>query len=483
MKKYLLFALLGGAFITLLASNNTFAESYNIVSKPITAQFKVGCNHVSSKKGYFVIGNRGSLFSAAPDLGIKNGCGYYLDSYGAEQQENYDRTYGGSRTWNNGSLLSSGAGMTIFSNLVNNLNTSLRIPDITKLQLHTSLYELDLSNNNVPYTDIPASGSETYGYTLFFTGYFVPNNGWTNFATPNLMTTIQLAWAGANNTYTNFTVAEKSKFINDVYNHTYSDAGDPKDYLPESYYENLKSKLGIVSDDNWNNFVYIVSYLPSYTTAYSFNKLEYECGDLCQSAYPDSLQFGQSVGFGSSNTNTSGVDDVAKGTKWNGAFINASPNYIAYSQDLWIDSYQKMFSDYITPSDDDAFAVLSGLANKTSSSNTFKTSGWNDIVVSNPAQSWWGNIFNLSAIVFPFHAFFSGFSDNSCVAIPVIGGMLGLGSNQQYCSWWSSGIRTILTPVFSLSAIMLIFGFIMNWLRSSDGGLSSSEKLNGKDLS
>lgn len=79
----------------------------------------------------------------------------------------------------------------------------------------------------------------------------------------------------------------------------------------------------------------------------------------------------------------------------------------------------------------------------------------------------WFNIFSFG-LAFPFTSFFQSFTDTTgCVNIPIIAGMLHSNSTQ-YCSWWSSDIRSVLTPVFSISSIMLIFGFIMHWLRNSD---------------
>lgn len=476
MKKYLLFALLGGAFITLLTSNNTFAESYNIGSRPLSAYFLGGCNTVSSKKGYLTIGNRGSLLSSAADLGTKNGCGYYIDNSGGEYQVNYDRTFIGYTHWNDTNYIRSTSGTELDSYLTLALQGNY-IDRITGMNLKTNLQKIEISNNNTSYPVVPASGSESYGYMALMTGFFIPSGSWTNYATLNISNDVSLAWQGSNNSYTSFTTAEKQKFIKDVYDHSYLYTGDPKDYLPESYYEQLKVKLGISSDENWNNFTFQISYLPSYTTGYSFSSLTFLCGELCQNSYPSSLQFAQMYGFGF-EANIEGITHAQRGVKWNADFVNLSPNYLAYSNDLWKMSYQKFFFDYIIPEDTDAYNVMAGLAGRVSTSNNFKTSGWNDIVGSNPGQSWWGNIFNLSGLLFPFQSFFAGFTDSQCVAIPTIGGMLGLGANQQYCSWWSSSIRSILTPVFSVSAILLLFGFIINWLRNDGEGLSSDDKIN-----
>ena len=71
-------------------------------------------------------------------------------------------------------------------------------------------------------------------------------------------------------------------------------------------------------------------------------------------------------------------------------------------------------------------------------------------------------------LIFPFGTFISGFTNSQCVSIPILGSWLGSGSNQQYCSWWSSSIRDVLTPIFAASSMMLLFGFIIHWLRKSN---------------
>lgn len=81
----------------------------------------------------------------------------------------------------------------------------------------------------------------------------------------------------------------------------------------------------------------------------------------------------------------------------------------------------------------------------------------------------WFDVFNFG-FVFPFRTFFEAFSDSTnCVTIPIIGGMLH-NPNAQYCSWWSNDIRSVLTPVFSLSSIMIITGLIIHWLKGYNGG-------------
>lgn len=80
------------------------------------------------------------------------------------------------------------------------------------------------------------------------------------------------------------------------------------------------------------------------------------------------------------------------------------------------------------------------------------------------------NLFGFSFIN-PFAPLFTMFTDSStCANIPIIAGMLHA-NESSYCSWFSSDTRTILTPVLSISAMMLVFGFAVRWLSSSSGNM------------
>lgn len=67
------------------------------------------------------------------------------------------------------------------------------------------------------------------------------------------------------------------------------------------------------------------------------------------------------------------------------------------------------------------------------------------------------------SVVDPFSYLFSMFSDDSCVDIPIIASMLS--SSPHVCSWWDSSVRSVLTPVFSVGSTMLLWGFVVSWLK------------------
>lgn len=69
----------------------------------------------------------------------------------------------------------------------------------------------------------------------------------------------------------------------------------------------------------------------------------------------------------------------------------------------------------------------------------------------------------------PFQQVFNMFSDSSaCHHIPIVAGMLNV-ADDEYCPWFPATVRQILTPVVSISATMLLFGFFVRFLKSSSG--------------
>lgn len=75
----------------------------------------------------------------------------------------------------------------------------------------------------------------------------------------------------------------------------------------------------------------------------------------------------------------------------------------------------------------------------------------------------------------PFQPIFNLFtSGDQCSQIPIIAGMLH-SDQTTYCPWFDSSVRNILTPVFSLASVMLVFGFLVRWLGSSSGNMFDDE--------
>lgn len=84
----------------------------------------------------------------------------------------------------------------------------------------------------------------------------------------------------------------------------------------------------------------------------------------------------------------------------------------------------------------------------------------------NVLNLWSFNVFN------PFLSIFKLFtSGEDCVNIPILAGMLH-SETTQVCPWFPASVRNILTPVVSIAAMMLLFGFIVRWFRSSSSDFS-----------
>lgn len=78
------------------------------------------------------------------------------------------------------------------------------------------------------------------------------------------------------------------------------------------------------------------------------------------------------------------------------------------------------------------------------------------------------NLFNFNMIN-PFAPIFSLFtSQESCAQIPTLSEFLN-SEETQVCPFFSSRIRSVVTPVLGLSAMMLVFGFAVRWLGARSG--------------
>lgn len=78
-------------------------------------------------------------------------------------------------------------------------------------------------------------------------------------------------------------------------------------------------------------------------------------------------------------------------------------------------------------------------------------------------------IFNFN-ILNPFAGIFGLFkSPNSCAIIPTLARWVH-SDTSTVCTWWSSDVTTVLTPVFGLASMMIVFGFLVSWLGGSGQG-------------
>lgn len=75
----------------------------------------------------------------------------------------------------------------------------------------------------------------------------------------------------------------------------------------------------------------------------------------------------------------------------------------------------------------------------------------------------------------PFIGIFELFNSSGCVEIPTIARWVH-SDTSTVCPWFSQEVRDVLTPVFGLSSMMLLFGFAVSWLNGNDSNGSITIK-------
>lgn len=266
------------------------------------------------------------------------------------------------------------------------------------------------------------------------------------------------------NTYLHNTNADRySSYITDLTEHTYFTCGDYFDN--DRWYGNIPAdtfQSGNIVCSVFFSMPNVPNYAWEFTDGFSFNTgtghIETLPGDSFVSA------------------NHLSYDDVAY------MFINLTP----YGRSNPTSRYSAFeFSNpifQIQSCDDQAECdYFINLSNNYSDS---RSASWVN-PTANPSGNFWDSWFNVFdfSFLFPFRSIFGMFTDDSCVEIPVIAGMLNTGST--YCTWWSPSVRSILTPVFTTFSLMLITGFAFSWLTNGrsftiDGSLARSTNKKAK---
>ena len=145
------------------------------------------------------------------------------------------------------------------------------------------------------------------------------------------------------------------------------------------------------------------------------------------------------------------------------------------TQDVELGYFRFLMSYCMNENECQDFANI--LATQTQNRINNTTGGFEASNDTNLFMSWF-NVFNFG-FVFPFRYLLNSFTDGqTCVDIPIIGGML-YNPDVKYCSWWSSDIRNILTPVISIFNLILITSFVIRWV---SGGSENSTLLKGGEV-
>lgn len=69
----------------------------------------------------------------------------------------------------------------------------------------------------------------------------------------------------------------------------------------------------------------------------------------------------------------------------------------------------------------------------------------------------------------PLQSWFGGFSDNECVNIPNLAVWLH-SEETRICTPWPSSVRTVITTVVTGLFMLILFGFIISWVKKNDTG-------------
>lgn len=147
--------------------------------------------------------------------------------------------------------------------------------------------------------------------------------------------------------------------------------------------------------------------------------------------------------------------------------INGNGNYVWITDDEW-----RFYYNYYT-TDNDSTPGSYFNDNITGNSKNIIGSAEDNIPEDGGLSSFFNSLTNLFSFNFtnPFAPLFNLFtSGENCASIPIIAGMLHT-DQTTYCSWFPSSVKNVLTPVFGLSSVMLVFGFAVHWLGSSSGNM------------
>jgi len=429
-------------FATELDSNT----DYDYIYSHTNGSLNWGCNTVVSDGGYRVLANRGSLVSHAPsfsDGGFPCGYMYYNGAYDDHSVENYNRSFGGtSNSW-----LSD---FTYSWSYPTRISDSLQQSSYLGANYLTRLYNISVKTHNAYHELNFINGTGVSGDTQYNNLIFVGLNVESGAFQPSVLD-LDFEYMFKNNSA--ISDADKESILDDIFEHSITGFGSPKAYLEDTLYSTIASDYGITNEADWenNNFYYYIAYLPTYDFSWSFDGdvLAY-CGSRCASVYPSNLAFDPVFGIADGDIS---VNYVALSNMYNNTDDKAS-------------TFNNMSSLHISCLTSVCKTAMNNKAITVAELHNQNWTGWIDSA-QNPGQSWF-SVFNFN-VLFPFQSFFTSFTNDRCVDIPIIASWIHSPQNQ-YCTWWSNDIRATLTPVFSTFGLMILFGFIVHWLagRSSN---------------
>lgn len=151
---------------------------------------------------------------------------------------------------------------------------------------------------------------------------------------------------------------------------------------------------------------------------------------------------------------------------YNSSSANSDYNYVWDTDNQWYFYNSFLTTDYDeTPGHAFNEHITGGGVIPGDASNEVPACGSNDIFCQLNSVF----VFGFPMSETPIGGLMNGFTDSdSCVNIPLIASMIH-SNEERICPWFDSWTRSIVTPVLSLFAIFLVFGFFVRWLKSSSG--------------
>lgn len=442
--------LLGGVLLASLLAfvpNNVSAYSYG-VDRPEANRiyYYLGCNTVRAENGMVAVGARGNILYSDSQ---SNGCGYYQNSGGLNHYADSDTpSYSGNITFNlDGSINNIGGSFTnVFSTSISDYDSYLGY----NFRNSVNGFSFTFDSSDHQMYSIPDTQDEKFGKYQIFTIWKEGDSVIPSHLIPSLV--------NPNPIHTNnqsFTESELETFINDIYS-TSVYGYDPKGYVSSDFYNQLVQDFGIVNND-WSEYRFFGFFLPQYNFAYNLRDLSFSVRtDLVQNTLVGKLEFHKYyVGIGASSANLPKVN-----------YMYLSPSYYKASntyQGLRLfDSISDFRSYGIYCTDQDCIDSNASLVSKYQTEHNNSVGSFENLQTSNPAAGWF-NIFNFG-LIFPWSTWFDGFTNNSCVDVPNIASWLHT-NQSHYCTFWPANIRQSLTPIFNSISLMVIFGFVVSWLK------------------
>lgn len=412
------------------------------------ASLHSGCNTVVSDSGITAIGARGSLFGADNN---SSGCGYYI-GHGSDND--------GQLTW--GDSAASGSVNFDYSGNITSVSIpsdiqsySLNNDDYISKNFRSSIYQLSSTGwdaaavNNDNHFTINAVGQDNqkYGDYIFLQFWKVPDGVIGSSLTPSVSVSAEDI---------SLTGGALDQFYSDIYASTSFSFGYPSDTIPTS----LKNYLALYKEkhhiEDWEGYAFLVSYIPQYASSYTLTRIAYRVDtQLVQDTIDQSLGgFSQwYVGIGNNS-------ESATFPKLNYLYLTRTyTKNNAWSGEYAIQDLNSIRFTCISATCHDQ-AVITAKNSIEAHNKGVANWDWGG----NNGSSWF-DVFKIN-LIFPFSSFFSSLTDDRCVDIPTIASWLHT-SQSHLCTYWDANIRSTLTPVFMSISSLLLFGFIVSWLKGN----------------